>query len=52
MCWGVFFCIAVLHFLNFTDTEAKQRALGDCIFYAVLLAWFVGGVVDYGFKSA
>jgi formate-dependent nitrite reductase membrane component NrfD len=52
MCWGVFFCIAVLHYLNFTDTDAKKRALGDCIFYAVLLAWFIGGMVNYAFKSA
>jgi hypothetical protein len=52
MCWGVFFCLAGLHFLNFTDTDANKRAIGDCVYYAVLIAWFVGGVVDYAFTSS
>lgn len=49
MCWGVFFCLAILHYLNFKDTDAKKRAVGDCVFYAILLAWFVGTLVHYGF---
>ena len=49
MCWGVFFSLGILHYLNFKDTDAKKRAIGDCIFYAILVAWIVGTVVHYGF---
>jgi hypothetical protein len=43
--------VAILHYLNFKDTDAKKRALGDIIFYAVLVAWLVGTVVHYIFIS-
>ena len=49
MCWGVFFSLGILHYLNFKDTDAKKRSLADCIFYAILSAWLVGSVVHYGF---
>jgi len=49
MCWGVFFSLGILHYINFTDTDAKKRAVGDCIYYAVLIAWFIGAMVHYAF---
>jgi hypothetical protein len=49
MCWGVFFSLGFLHYLNFKDTDAKKRAIGDTIFYAILVGWIVGTIVHYGF---
>ena len=49
MCWGVFFSLGILHYINFTDTDAKKRAVGDCIYYAVLITWFIVTMVHYAF---
>jgi hypothetical protein len=51
MSWGIFLMILFLHYLNFKDTDAKKRAMADCIYYALLVAWFVGGIVDYAFAN-
>ena len=47
MAWAVWLCLAVLHYLNFKDTEAKKRAVGDLIFYGLMVAWWVGVLVNY-----
>jgi hypothetical protein len=52
MCWGVFFSLVILHYINFTDTDAKKRAVGDCVYYAVLIAWLVGTIVHYAFSRS
>lgn len=47
MSWGVFLMLAFLHYLNFKDTDAKKRAIADCVYHALLIVWFVGMIVDY-----
>lgn len=47
MSWAIFLMIAFLHYLNFKDTDAKKRAIADCVYYALLIAWFVGVIVGY-----
>lgn len=51
MSWGIFFAIAILHYLNFKDTDAKKRAIGDCIFYVLLIVWFIGLIIHYAFTK-
>jgi amino acid transporter len=51
MSWGIFLMIAFLHYLNFKDTDAKKRAIADCIYYALLIVWFVGVIVDYALAN-
>jgi amino acid transporter len=47
MSWGIFLMIVFLHYLNFKDTDAKKRALADCVYYGLLVIWLVGVIVDY-----
>lgn len=47
MSWAVFLMLAFLHYLNFKDTDAKKRAIADCVYHALLIVWFVGMIVDY-----
>lgn len=47
MSWGILLMIIFLHYLNFKDTDAKKRALADCGYYALLVVWLVGVIVDY-----
>lgn len=47
MSWGILLMIIFLHYLNFKDTDAKKRALADCGYYALLIVWLVGVIVDY-----
>ena len=47
MSWLLFMAIATLHYLNLKDTEAKKRAIADCLYYALLVIWFAGVIVDY-----
>jgi len=51
MSWGIFLTIAVLHYLNFKDTDAKKRAIADCIYYAMLVGWYIGMIVHYAFAG-
>lgn len=47
--WLIFACICLLHYMNFRDTEAKKRAIVDCMFYGTIVIWYVGVIVHYGF---
>lgn len=47
MSWGIFLMVSFLHYLNFKDTDAKKRAIADCAYYALLIVWFVGVIVNY-----
>lgn len=51
LCWGILLCIIVLHYLNFKDTDAKKRAIADFIYYGLLIAWYIGVIVNYAVPS-
>ena len=47
MGWGMFLCLCFLHYLNFKDTDAKKRAVADCVYYGMLVGWYVGTIIHY-----
>lgn len=51
LAWAVWLCLVVLHYLNFKDTEAKKRAVADIVYYALLIAWYVGVLVNYAIPT-
>jgi hypothetical protein len=51
MSWGILIMLAFLHYLNFKDTDAKKRVIADCIYYALLVVWLVGVIVNYAIAT-
>ena len=51
MSWAILIMLAFLHYLNFKDTDAKKRALADCVYYALLIVWLVGVIVNYAIAN-